>query len=183
MSSSKKVVFEIDAKNKIVSIDEGWDEAASEAGASKELEKEKILGRYIEEFEASDTTQMYYNAIFKLCRIKQEKLQREYRCDSSTHKRFMRVTLVPLPKNHIQLIHETLREEAFTHTVVINDKTYTTDKKQKYIKRCSVCNSIQNIGETLWIPPESLCEDKSIELNVIHTVCQSCKIYPWKKIK
>ena len=99
---SKKVVYEIDSTNKIISLGEGWNEAAKEGGAQKELGEEEVVGSYLQSHVASDPTKMYYDAVFKLCRIKNEPLEREYRCDSPTHKRFMKMTLYPLENNIIR---------------------------------------------------------------------------------
>lgn len=90
-----RVEFVVDRNNRICEIGEGWEDAARTGGAEGVLSRDVVLNTPIELCMHDDNTQMFYDAVFKLCRLRNEKMWREYRCDSKTHKRFMRVTLIP----------------------------------------------------------------------------------------
>jgi hypothetical protein len=184
MKDTKIVKIIVDKKNKIIALGGEWDNAAKEGGASESLTKERVIGQNIESYFSGDVTQMYYDAIFKLCRLKNETIEREYRCDSPTHKRYMVMRLIPLGDGSIEMQHETLEETPFEHEIVIQDKTPQVQNGfTSYTKRCSVCNQLQYPNGKKWVSPEELCKEESLHIKVIYTVCSLCKNKTWFPIK
>jgi len=186
-SVSAVVIYTIDKKNKIIDIGGSWQEAAQQGNADHQLSRENVIGKPIEDFVCSDETQMYYDAIFKLCRLKKQAITRKYRCDSPSHKRYMRVTLKPLKNGSIELYHETLKEDPFENTVTTYELKSAIEPNSGSIslinKRCSMCNRIQPPQEKTWYTPEELSKHDAVKFQVIHTVCIDCRNIDWTKPK
>jgi len=179
-----RLYYDIDKHNLIIHIGGDWENAANMADVQQELNPDKVIGRLVFDFICSDSTRMYYDAVFKLCRLKQSQATLDYRCDSPTHKRFMQLTLFPLKDFGIRLQHDLVREEPFDHTLDVKENLDYTPSQQVIItpnKRCSICNRLQLAGETVWVYPEELVEKQPLSLKVIHTICSECKNINWKK--
>lgn len=179
MSAESIIKLVIDKKNKIIAIGGEWDSAAKQGNAVESLAEDKVLGKSIESFLGGDVTQMYYDAVFKLCRLKNETIVREYRCDSPTHRRYMKMVLTPLEDGSIQMTHETLKEIPFENEVTIVDKTLEKNFMSVHTKRCSICNRLLYPNSNKWVSPEELSEEKPLYVKVIHSVCEDCKNINW----
>jgi hypothetical protein len=173
------ITLTIDKNNIVTEIGGEWDEAAKAGHAQEALSKDKVIGKEIEHYLGSDTTQMYYDAIFKLCRLKNETIVRDYRCDSPTHERYMRMTIIPLKNNAIEMQHELIKEIPFKNDVNIEDMKNSKHMSYKYAKRCSICNRLLYPDSDVWHFPEELNQEKALNVKVIHTVCPKCKNKNW----
>ena len=182
MIEIEKVILTIDKSNIITAVGGSWNKAAQEGNASETLAPENVIGKSIEKFLGGDVTQMYYDAVFKLCRLKNEVLERDYRCDSPTHERYMKMRLIPLEKNQIRMEHELIKEVPFVNQVNILDITHSKEVKSNiglFVKRCSICNKLNCPQSELWLAPENISKEKPVNIKVIHTVCQDCKNKKW----
>ncbi|MBN2644681.1 MAG: hypothetical protein JXR59_04315, partial [Desulfuromonadaceae bacterium] len=121
------------------------------------------------------------------CRLRNEPLTRDYRCDSPTHQRYMRVTLYPEGDGSILMKHETLREVPFSHPVVIRDMSRESPAPAQIasarVLRCSMCNRLKLKEAETWSSPETLSEHETKTFHVIHTVCPDCRSTIWKPLK
>lgn len=158
-------------------------EAAAEGGAAEALAPERVIGQPFERFIGSDTTRMYYAALLKLCRLKAHSISRDYRCDSPTHKRFMRMELHPLPKRRVETWHYLIKAEPFTHPVTPIDHTDPAARigytHSTFSLRCSICNRLRLPEQSAWVEPETLSHHGPCHLKVIHTICPDCKATDW----
>jgi hypothetical protein len=180
-SAGDRVVYTIDQDNRICAIGEGWQAAAEQGRAARALDPERVLGMDLGDFVYSDVTLMYYATVFRLCRLRGEPISREYRCDSPTHRRYMRVTMIPRSDGRIILEHETLREEPFPHRVGVRDITGQETAPAPWL-RCSMCNRLQRPGESTWEEPQAVASERAVELPVIHAVCPACQQTDWRAI-
>ncbi|MFO7832204.1 MAG: hypothetical protein R6V18_09535 [Desulfuromonadaceae bacterium] len=177
-----KVVYFIDKNNVICEIGEGWDGAARTGNAPDSLNHDQVIDNPISYCMSDDNTRMYYDAMFKLCRLRNETLMRDYRCDSSTHQRFMRVILIPLEDGRIKMVHSTIREEPFDHPITLIDHGRQNHKGSisRYVKRCSMCNKLRLPGADNWTAPEEVTVEREQTLNVIHAICENCNSFDWR---
>jgi hypothetical protein len=180
-----RVVYTIDAEDRICEIGEGWQRAATIGAAADALAPRRVLGRPVAEFIMSAATVMYYQTVFRLCRLRGEAVSREYRCDSTTHKRFMLVTMTPEPDDRITLEHVTLREEPLRHPVEIHDQEANLDHvaAPELWRRCSMCNRLQPGGRGDWLEPDEVAHARPVRLLVIHAVCKECRDVDWRVIR
>lgn len=177
------VIYTIDKDNRIISVGEGWEHASIIGGAQDYLEKNKIIGHFINEYISDEATQIYYDAIFKSCRLNQEVITNEYRCDSPSHQRFMKTTFTPHENGNITLFNETLYQVPFQQKLFIEDKTKEiTDSSSNIMKRCSICNCLQSHDNLKWIEPKMIAGKENLHIDVVHTVCSDCKSKISKKL-
>ncbi len=179
LASKYDLSITIDKNNTIIAISEEWGSIALDAGVAHMAPREAFIGKNIESYLGGDVTQMYYDALFKLVRLRREKIEREYRCDSFTHERHMLMRLIPLEDGAIEMQHKRLHEKAFAHSVTIESDSQNLQSTYEYIKRCSVCNALLFPHEAEWMAPESLSQEKALHLKVIYTVCPLCKNKNW----
>ncbi len=180
-SAGDRVVYTIDRDNRICAIGEGWQDAAEQGRAARALAPERVLGMDLGDFVFSDVTLMYYATVFRLCRLRGEPISREYRCDSPTHRRYMRVTMIPRSDGQITLEHETLREEPFRYPVGVRDVTGAAATPTPWL-RCSICNRLQRPGGAAWEEPGGVAAERPVDLPVIHAVCPDCQHTDWRSV-
>ncbi|WP_127470172.1 hypothetical protein [Thiomicrorhabdus aquaedulcis] len=176
----------VDAQNCIINVSNSWEPLAVQGGAGDSLQANKILGLPLKDFIQSDITWMAVETALKLCRLKRQPLSKPYRCDSPTHQRFMQMDLIPLQPFSTGLVkmqHGLLKEEPFKKPLYIQDMTASQGKTSlpHLILRCSFCNSLKNPKLGFWQTPEIFEHNQTIEqpLQVVHTVCPSCKEARW----
>jgi hypothetical protein len=181
-----QVALVVDRYDVIQSVSSTWQQVADEGNASESLQQDKVIGNGLDRFIRGDSTRMYIEACLKVCRVKQQVMFREYRCDSPTHKRFMELQLTPLADGAVEMRHFLLREEPFEHRVNIQDISPTekassaTTKPYSYV-RCSMCNSLKKVGGDEWVLPENMGDQLVNITKVIHTVCSACQNKIWQK--
>ncbi|WP_044413683.1 hypothetical protein [Thiomicrospira microaerophila] len=179
-----EVALVIDQDDVIQSVSSAWEQVADKGGASESLQTEKVIGQPLSQFIRSDATRMYIEACLKVCRLKQQVMSREYRCDSPTHKRFMALQLTPLAEGAVEMRHFLLREEPFDYPVNLEDVTpseQTTEIKPYSYVRCSMCNSLKKVGTQDWTLPEHMGRQLMAKTKVIHSVCPVCQNKIWQK--
>ena len=177
------VIYTIDKDNRIISVDEGWEYASIIGGAKDSLEKNKIIGHFINDYISDEATQIYYDGIFKSCRLNQEVITNEYRCDSPSHQRFMKTTFTPHKNGNITLFNETLYQVPFQQKLFIEDKTKDiAESSSNIMKRCSICNRLISHNNLKWIEPKMIVEKENLHIDVVHTVCSDCKSKIAKKL-
>ena len=170
------VIYTIDTENRISSLEAGWENAALIGGAETLLKEESVIGHSVNEFIPDKATQLYYESLFNSCRLENKVLFNQYRCDSSSHERYMRMKLTPHKDGSITLEHETLKRLPFAHNVNIqNAVSNNSSSSEDEIKRCSICNKVHYAKTPHWIEPNTLVSEKDITLNVTYTVCSVCK--------
>lgn len=84
------IVYRIDAKDRIVSIDPGWDEFAASNGAPA-LRTAGVLGRPLWDFVSDATTRLIYRGVLSRARAG-ARVSFPLRCDSATVRRSLEIT-------------------------------------------------------------------------------------------
>lgn len=179
------VSLTVDRFDRIIAVSSNWEDVALQGHAEDSLGLTLVVGKSLRQFIRGDDTRMYTEASLKLCRLRNEMLYRQYRCDSPTHKRFMKLELVPLPDKTVQMNHFLLKEEPFANPVNIEDMTEepqtVSDGIIKYV-RCSLCNALKPVGSQQWIDPDKLSAEAASDVKVIHSVCPNCKVKTWQAV-
>lgn len=173
------VSVRVDRFDRIIAVSENWNEIAEQGEALQSLDSKKVLGQPLVNYIRDDATSMYIEACLKLCRVRNQILSRNYRCDSPTHKRFLELVLTPLPQKSVEMTHYLLKEEPFAHRVDIEDVTDTANQKPFQYVRCSMCNALRQIGTDQWQDPASLSHQQNQAFKVIHGICPVCKTKKW----
>jgi len=169
----EKVSYRINRHNIIVDAFNDWNKAATAGRAGVLTDLQNVIGKNLFLYLQDDTTRMYYSTIFQKCRLLQKSHLLEYRCDSPTHMRFMKMEVIPYPNNDIVFNNYLIREEPFSYRVNIhvNQNTVGTE----FNVRCSICNRLKLDGNNEWVSPESMAKEKEQNIFVIHSVCLDCQ--------
>lgn len=173
----------VDKLNRIVAVDDQWLHEAEKGQAEIELVPENILENFLADFIQDDNTTMYVEAILSLCRLRNERIYRPYRCDSPTHQRFMELELIPMQQGQVKMVHYLLKEVPFSTPITIEDvsKDSTPVTQTGYYLRCSMCNSLKAPGQQEWKDPSEIGSVNLSHFRVIHTVCEHCANVSWKR--
>lgn len=179
MSKKLTTSLSVDQDNHIIELDDNWSDLAESYRSGPSLARQRVLYKSLGSFISDDNTLMYIEACLSLCRLRQQVLFRPYRCDSPTHKQFMELELTPLENRCVRMRHFLLKEEPFERPVVFQTLKPSANQSPK-VKRCSMCNRLQAPGQSEWIAPEVFFINRSDDVQVIHTVCESCKNTSWQ---
>lgn len=179
----------VDQNNLILQLGEDWEQEAEKSGSSDSLRPNRIIGMPLSYFIEGDSTVMYIEASLSLCRVRQQTLFREYRCDSPTNKRFMELQLTPLENYAVRMTHFLLREELLDIEVDLEKlqtpvagKHVSEERRHTNILRCSMCNQLRFADSNEWLEPDVffIHNPEARGCNIIHTVCPACKETIWK---
>ncbi len=169
---STETIYWIDEKDVICQVSGPWDDFALENNGSEACAN-FVVGKPIWNFIVGDTARMWMNAIIGLSRIKRESVERQYRCDSPSLKRYMMMRLQSEDSNIVRVEHELLFTELMDPPM--NFK-YTGIPLSTGILRCSVCNKIQ-VKEGWYEPDEAVHKFNLVTddfLSISYAVCEKC---------
>lgn len=155
----------LDHANRIVSVGGRWDEFARENDGDDCLWHE-IAGRSIFRSVTGFKTRCFLNAALSAVRNTGQDFVFDYRCDSECVKRFMRMTVTPLPRDRLLMVHDFLAEERIGSDGV--RWLYAHDATSR---KCSLCCSVE-FGR-VWIDPFEL--DEPHPQFVTYAICPHCE--------
>lgn len=104
-----QLIYRICSQDNIVFVNNEWIDFAISNGAN-ELVRESIIGRSLWDFISDDTTIHIYRELFVLVRNGRN-AEFNFRCDSPSIKRYMKMTIMLTENNIIQLETMTLNTE------------------------------------------------------------------------
>jgi hypothetical protein len=164
--------YTIDEYDRITSVTGPWDDFAlhnSKGSHAERLNSALIIGKPFLEFIHDDATRMLMNSIVSSVRILGKNRQVDYRCDSSTEKRYMRMRVSIAGDRAVKLCHEMLRSEPLSPPFA----TRSVTAEQTHYHRCSQCNRIEL--DQVWLEPDSeLLRDMPQPCPVYHSICPLC---------
>lgn len=168
------IQYHIDATNRIQFINEAWFEFAAQNDAEK-LNLDYIVGNSIWEFIAGKEVKELYGLIFKAVRKKQKDAVFNFRCDSPACRRYLRLSVSPLPDEALLLSTEQIREVSRS-TVPLLD--LDTVRGEEYLTICSWCIKAR-LSSKKWVELEEavnhfdLLERKDFP-KLTHGICPEC---------
>lgn len=168
------VSYWLNSDNRIVRVSKLWNQFALANEGSKELLSPEIQGRSVFEFIIGDQTRMYLEALLQNARFLNHAVNRSYRCDSPTLKRYMSMTIQPTQEGLVQLNHTLLKTEPQEQELIY---CHTPTPEYGAVPRCSVCTRLLIKGT--WLSPEDAkilgllvpCKP----LPVTYRICPSCR--------
>ena len=167
--------YTIDTQNTIIAVGGAWDDFARNNDGEK-IVSTQIIGKKLNQFIHGDETRMFVLTMIMSARILNRPVNRPYRCDSPTLKRFMSMTVQPLGAGAVEVSHQELRSEPITHTVHM--VAAPAGSGTHYAKRCSMCNRIKLEG--VWSEVDDAVNAKRLvptaapAVKVIYGVCPDC---------
>ena len=179
----EEVIYWLDASDRIQAVNASWDAFARENDGEAILE-DRVLGKPIRQFISGDPTKMWLDTLVAYARISEEKITREYRCDSPDTKRFMEMSVAPEADKQVRLTHRILKVEAMEPPVAFETAPESAsdaalnpapNQIQFLCFRCSICNRVQVQGQ--WQEGDAAARAGHLDPSprVIYRVSESCR--------
>jgi hypothetical protein len=178
---SLNISYWVNSQDIICKVDERWDLTLEDPKALR-VKSGVIIGRSMFDFICDDVTRMYLRTLLQSVRLIPRILQKPYRCDSPTEKRFMEMTLELESNSWVRISHKLIRTEPIATPILFKAVTTSKSVNQSssyatYHVRCSICNHIRLSENENWqdvneLPPEKIIGIES--LRVIYGVCANC---------
>ncbi len=98
----------VDKSNRIIDVDENWDDAAARAQGGAGSMREGIIGRPLDGFMVGDATRMFVRAALDAARLSGKTRVLPYRCDNADQHRRFEMVITPLDDGLVQVEHRLL---------------------------------------------------------------------------
>lgn len=177
-------VFEIDAADRIRSVDDAWRVFATENGAAEALADDQVIGRELWDFVVGRELRLLYMGLFERIRRTGDGASVAFRCDSPGEERHMRLEIEPAGGNAatggLRLTSRTLRRVRRPPILLLDPKRSRSGRSVRPpLTICSLCKAIKR-GTVEWLPLPVAVEELGLmeaqerlpELS--HGVCPSC---------
>lgn len=168
-------VHEVDAGDRIVSVNPGWLEFARQASAS-ELTDESLIGRSLYDFIAGEETKRLYRMLLARVRQARREVRVPFRCDDARVRRFMELRIAPGHRGRVEFTGRLLREEKRANVPLFDP---TTTRSRESLQVCTWCKKVR-AADGQWLEVEDaiarlgLFEAKQMP-SVLHHVCAECE--------
>jgi hypothetical protein len=168
-----QTIYWLDRDNRITKVSSTWDSFAEENEGQGAVSTE-VVGKSIWDFVIGDLTRMWFDMLLKLCRLQNFPVERPYRCDTPSLRRYMSMTIHPEQAGALRVEHTVLSTEeretqVFCETAMHNHSALCM--------RCSICGRVKAGRE--WAEADSRKpsgdEPQKHYLTVAYTVCQDCQ--------
>ena len=144
MNDNSHILYRINARDEIVSVNEQWSRFAVENGAP-DIAADKIIGRNLWSFISGDTVEDFYRRILRQARGGQS-IRFNLRCDSPERRRLLELSIRPEKNGDVQFQSRTVWTRKKEPRIVLNKKIAGGDK---LLIVCSWCGKI-NVAGKIW---------------------------------
>ena len=168
------VSYEIDERDYIVSVDEGWDVFAA-ANDALALRAECVLNQPLMAFIADRTCRHLYLDLIAHCRGRHARIAFQYRCDGPGVRRYMQMEMTPLAGGGVRFDSRVVREEQRDRILLFDACAVRGDDT---IAVCSWCKRIR-VADEAWVSLEAAIEvlelfDRNPLPQLSHGICPEC---------
>lgn len=168
------VSYQVDTRDRIVAIGDGWLAFARENGAP-ELTEAAVVGARWPDFVANGETRVLYERIFERVRAHDVEVILPFRCDSPDRFRFMRLVISPGLAGTLICRGLLVREQARPFYSIL-DKAFP--RSDRSLPICSLCRRIEVAGAE-WLEAEDAVArldlfDSARLPRLEERVCPSC---------
>lgn len=167
--------YQVDSHDTIQFVCADWLDFARQNGAA-ELDRDAVIGRPLWEFLSGKETQHLYRIIFDLVRADGRSVTLPFRCDSPGCRRYMELTIVPLPDESLDISASLLREE---HRANVSLLEPDRPRSEEFVTICSWCKKVL-ISEDEWADVETCIRqlelfDSPVLPEITHGLCDVCE--------
>lgn len=168
-NGTRSTIYRIDGDDRFVYVNAEWHRFAAQNDASPALNK--ILGKSIWDYISGRETGELYRMLLQRVRTFSATVEFEFRCDSPTVRRYMRMTILPRRFRQISFVCVIQNEVAKVPPLPL------ASELQGRIKICSLCNKIQVNEE--WLEVEDAVNASGLMSSaalpgLTYGVCTSC---------
>jgi hypothetical protein len=172
---SPRYVYRIDARDFITFVSPQWIAFARDNDAAH-LALRSPLGESLWRFIDGEATRDLYHVLFQRVRTQSRPITIPFRCDSPSVRRFMGLTMSPLPDDGIELCGSLLRHERRQRVDILNSAVKRSDQ---WLTVCSWCKRA-HVPEFGWVEIEEaiVCLNVSnspVLPNLTGGICSDCR--------
>ena len=174
INESQMLTYWLDKHDIIQKVGAGWDVFALANGGQQTLE-EQVLGKRLWSFINGSATRLWVDAVLNYARISGKVVEKRYRCDSATEKRFMLMRVIPYSTDLLEV--QCNLEQELPQQVRVEFEAKTRRIPSLKV-RCSICNRIKINAETWQEADETVLKgelDNTAPVKVIYGVCTDCQ--------
>jgi hypothetical protein len=174
-SESQMLTYWLDKNDIIQKVGAGWDAFALANDGQKNIE-EQVLGQRLWTFINGSATRLWVDAVLGHARITGKLVERRYRCDSPTDKRFMLMRVIPHNDGLLEVQCNLEQELPQQVRVEVEAKTRRIPSLKV---RCSICNRIKINADTWQEADEAILKGElanTAPVKVIYGVCSDCQV-------
>lgn len=164
----------LDRSDRVAKVCPHWSALARQRMAMQ-LDEEMVLGRSLWDFVHGGATQRLYDTLIHHARRTGRKLTFNYRGDSPSAIRYMRMTLLPSYQGCVHFRSELLHEQSKQRAVYFSHVAYP---RHPVLLQCGLCHHLEYNGR--WHTLDEVLRqtdviDELMPTEVGDTVCDSCK--------
>lgn len=168
------ITYHVNKDDQIIFISDEWQTFADENKAH-DLTNSHVGNHSIYDFICNGETRHIYESVFSRCRVAKKTILIHFRCDAPDTRRFMEMTLSPLPDGGISIESCILREEKRATVNLLDRDTVRTNE---ILTLCSWCKKVRLEDQT-WVEVEEAVEnlklfDKTELPRLSHGACDIC---------
>ena len=164
--------YTLDAQDRVVAVDDGWDRFAAENGGT--CDAGSVTGRPLWDFVSGIETRHLWESLFGRIRDSHRAAVIPFRCDAPGLRRFLVMDLVPRKDGGLEIATRVVREEPRAHVALLDSGV---ERSARVIKMCSWCKRLETEGGWLEVedaaPALDLFGEPPVPL-VSHGVCPDC---------
>ena len=176
MTSLETIEYRIDHQGVIVHVSDSWTQFALDNG-SPDIVSERVVGKLLLSFISDLETRYLYRVILDKVRTKGVPVVVTLRCDSPSLRRFLQLTISPLPSQAIQFLSHTLRTEPRESVPLLDPNRKHSNE---LLRMCSWCKQVL-LPNNRWVEvEEAVAELELFCLAVLpgltHGMCPKCRV-------
>lgn len=173
--------YHLNGEDQIEYVNSNWTEFAIE-NAGDCLVPNNIIGQPVWKYITDEATVSIYQSVLRRVRRSRARVELPFRCDSPGIRRYMRMEIEPMNKEHIRfksrLIHEEPR--TFIHALSSHFK-----RDNAILTMCSWCKKVK-LSKERWVEIETaVCEMDLFQNHQIpmisHGICKNCYSRTWSQ--
>jgi hypothetical protein len=132
-------VYEVDADDRLVRVDDGWRRFARANGAPEYAEDAGLIGRPLLGFISDGTTKLIYDALLQRARSGGRPVDVPFRCDSPGERRWLEMRIAPLDGRALRFETFTVRTEPRDAAPLLDR---SVPRSGPMLRMCSWCKDV-----------------------------------------
>jgi hypothetical protein len=172
--AQQRLTYRIDAQDRIVAIDGPWDSMAA-ANSAPELRSATVICQPLWRYVAGDDFRHVLEMLFHRVRGTGEGVEVPFRCDSPAERRFMELSVRPLPEGALEISTALVRAEPRAYMPLLERSSRLLFGT---LRICSWCKRICLFNRE-WVEVEEAARRmkffQAADLpNLSHGICSDC---------
>lgn len=167
--------YKIDSFDRIIDVSKNWNKFANDNHAARSSFYPEIINKSLWNFIADKETINLYQMAVEKVRSSNKIVNIPIRCDSPELKRFIEISIKPLPDNIIEFSSKIIGIERRDPVELLD---FYIDRSDEFIKICSYCKQVE-IAENEWVETDKAIIELDLFGSYIlprltHGVCPLC---------